>query len=278
MTLEIYDVARMAVDHDPRGPIVTPRTNQEPRCRELNACETKAPLFINIVLRISESTAADIPLKATQTFRPALVSDGTSPIIHITKQADVQRFLLALASRSESADLNGTLAGGHALPSEQRATTPASASARGGWDVDKGDGVRLSAFADAVDGQRPETRAGYKFRASSSLPKWRLTRVVKYIEANLAEQIKLTDLATVAGLSRMYFASQFRIATGLPPHHYVLKKRIEYAQQQMVRSSDSLAEIALAVGFQSQAHFTTTFKKLVGQTPYRWGCDQRCGA
>ena len=94
--------------------------------------------------------------------------------------------------------------------------------------------------------------------------------MVAYVEANLAEPISLADLAVVAGMSRMYFASQFRAATGLKPHDYVLRKRIERAQHLLSGTSEALVEVALAVGFQTQAHFTTVFKKLVGATPRRW--------
>ena len=107
-------------------------------------------------------------------------------------------------------------------------------------------------------------------RRIAPLPDWRLSRVVAYVEANLAEPISLADLAVVAGMSRMYFASQFRAATGLKPHDYVLRKRIERAQHLLSGTSEALVEVALAVGFQTQAHFTTVFKKLVGATPRRW--------
>ena len=124
----------------------------------------------------------------------------------------------------------------------------------------------------------PEAQISQAKRVTSSLPKWRFTRVVQYIDANLAEPIKLADLAAVAGLSRMYFASQFRMATGLRPHIYLLKKRIQRAQEQMIATTDPLVEISLSVGFQSQAHFTTTFRKLVGQTPYRWRRERHISA
>ena len=107
-------------------------------------------------------------------------------------------------------------------------------------------------------------------RPACALPKWRLKRVVEYVDAHISEQITLAALASVAGMSRMYFASQFRVATGLRPHDYVLHKRIERAQHLLVTTSDPLVEIALGVGFQTQAHFTTIFKKISGNTPLRW--------
>jgi AraC family transcriptional regulator len=106
------------------------------------------------------------------------------------------------------------------------------------------------------------------------MPKWRLIRVLKHIDANIGAPIPLPNLAAAAGLSRMYFARQFRAATGLRPHDYVLRKRIERAQRLLTETSDSLVDIALGVGFQTQAHFTTVFKRIVGNTPCQWRRDQ----
>ncbi|MGV6871850.1 helix-turn-helix transcriptional regulator [Pseudochelatococcus sp. B33] len=102
------------------------------------------------------------------------------------------------------------------------------------------------------------------------LPKWRLKRVTAYIDENLTGAITLADLAEVAGLSKMYFAAQFRAATGYRPHDFVLRRRIEIARNLLSHSTQSIVDIALGVGFQTQAHFTTVFKKFVGETPKRW--------
>lgn len=73
----------------------------------------------------------------------------------------------------------------------------------------------------------------------------------------------------------MHFAAQFRVATGMRPHEYLLRQRIERAQKMLVETRDSLVEIALGVGFQTQAHFTTVFRRFVGDTPYQWRCANR---
>lgn len=109
-------------------------------------------------------------------------------------------------------------------------------------------------------------------RSASGLPKWRLNRVVAYIEANIEETVTLAGMAAAAGLSRMHFASQFRAAMGMRPHEYLLRRRIERAQVMMLETRDPLIQIALGVGFQTQAHFTTVFRRFVGDTPYQWRC------
>ena len=54
------------------------------------------------------------------------------------------------------------------------------------------------------------------------------------------------------------------------PHEYLLRRRIEHAQHPLVQSRHKVLDVALSCGFRSQAHFTTVFKRLVGETPYCW--------
>jgi|SRR5271168_1461619 len=111
--------------------------------------------------------------------------------------------------------------------------------------------------------------------ASGGLPKWRLRRVLTYIDQHICEPIKLATLAEVSGLSKMYFAAQFRVATGCSPHECILRKRIERAKQMLFDTAEPLVSIALAVGFRSQAHFSTVFKRFVGLSPYQWRAANR---
>jgi AraC-like DNA-binding protein len=68
----------------------------------------------------------------------------------------------------------------------------------------------------------------------------------------------------------MHFASQFRKATGVRPHEYLLTRRIRRGAELLRASEMPIVEIALTVGFQTQAHFTTVFKRFIGCTPCRW--------
>jgi AraC family transcriptional regulator len=104
----------------------------------------------------------------------------------------------------------------------------------------------------------------------SPLPKWRLRRVVDYIESHISDVISLADLAAAAGLSRTHFAAQFRLAASCRPHDFILLQRIEAAKRLLLQTSRELLDIALTVGFQTQAHFSTVFKRFVGETPGRW--------
>jgi AraC family transcriptional regulator len=102
------------------------------------------------------------------------------------------------------------------------------------------------------------------------LARWRLKRAIDYVEAQLDKPVRLADVASSAGLTRMHFAAQFRAATGLRPHEYLLRRRIERAQEMLLGTGMSLVDVALSVGFQTQAHFTSVFKRYVGQPPRAW--------
>jgi AraC family transcriptional regulator len=135
-----------------------------------------------------------------------------------------------------------------------------------------------SLIADTrLDGLRSEARnaatldeMGATQRQIRALQKWRLKRVVEYVENHLSEKIALSDLAAIAGLSRMHFASQFRKATGLRPHEFLLRRRIQRAEELLRNTTMPIVEIPLTVGFQTTAHLTTVFKRFTGCTPGRW--------
>ena len=110
--------------------------------------------------------------------------------------------------------------------------------------------------------------------ARTGLVKWRLKRTVDYVEAHLGESIRLSDMAEAAGLTRMHFAAQFKLSTGFRPHEYVLRRRIERAQEMLLVATHSVVDIALSVGFQTQSHFTAAFARIVGQTPNAWRLAQ----
>lgn len=104
----------------------------------------------------------------------------------------------------------------------------------------------------------------------NALPKWRLRRVEQHVADHFDRCISLSELANVAGLSRMHFAAQFRAATGYRPREYLLTQRVEHAKTLLATTERPLAEIALSVGFSTQAHFSTVFKRISGQSPARW--------
>lgn len=101
----------------------------------------------------------------------------------------------------------------------------------------------------------------------NGLPRWRLQRVLDYIEQNLAGEIRLGDLADAARLSANHFSELFRQSTGTSPYRYVLARRVECAKRLLGESMLGVLDIALAVGFSDQSHFSKVFRRTTGMTP-----------
>jgi AraC family transcriptional regulator len=109
-----------------------------------------------------------------------------------------------------------------------------------------------------------------------ALPRGRLRAVVEYIEEHLDASPSLEQMAEVAGLSPYHFARQFRTATGLPPHQYVIARRVERAKELLqVGTNLSLTEVATCAGFSDQSHFSHHFRRLVGITPGQFRMSAR---
>jgi AraC family transcriptional regulator len=105
-------------------------------------------------------------------------------------------------------------------------------------------------------------------RRDGTLPRAKLRAVVEYVEEHLDAGPTLEQMAAIARLSPNYFAWQFKRATGLPPHQYVIARRVERAKQLLQTESDfSLAEVAASAGFSDQSQFSHHFKRLIGVTP-----------
>jgi AraC family transcriptional regulator len=110
------------------------------------------------------------------------------------------------------------------------------------------------------------------------LPRGRLRAVVAYIEEHLEAGPTLEQLAAVARLSPCHFARQFRRATGLPPHQYVIARRVERAKELLEGGGDlCLAQVAARAGFSDHSQFSRHFKRLVGITPRRYRTPSRIG-
>lgn len=107
-------------------------------------------------------------------------------------------------------------------------------------------------------------------QATGPLTPGRLRRVLDVMRADLTDPPNLRTLAEASGYSPHHFTRMFRAATGATPHGYLLQLRIRKAQELLQDRNRSLAEVALATGFSSQAHFTTSFRGCVGTTPALW--------
>ncbi len=96
----------------------------------------------------------------------------------------------------------------------------------------------------------------------------RLNAVVDYIEANLAGPITLCDLAGLAGVSARHFERAFRQSLELPPHAYVLRRRVDAARDLLVgQAALTMEQIAKRVGFSSASHLASAFRRHEGYSP-----------
>ena len=91
--------------------------------------------------------------------------------------------------------------------------------------------------------------------------------LVEYIDSHLDQAISLGQLAALCALSEYHFARMFRESFGLPPHQYVLARRLNCARELLRSTLKPLGEIALACGFASASHFTNRFRQALGGTP-----------
>ena len=96
----------------------------------------------------------------------------------------------------------------------------------------------------------------------------KLHKVFEYILENLESSLTLEQMAAVADLDPYSFARKFKAATGLPPHQYVIARRVERARRLLRAGHDlDLAEVAHHSGFSSQSKLSFYFKRIVGVTP-----------
>jgi AraC family transcriptional regulator len=94
-----------------------------------------------------------------------------------------------------------------------------------------------------------------------------LRRVVDYIDANLSDELPLSALAEVAGLSTYRFAHNFKQETGLAPHQYLIRERLARARRMLHETDMSVTAISYAVGFGSPSRFALLFRRAMGTTP-----------
>ena len=125
-----------------------------------------------------------------------------------------------------------------------------------------------SALAWAVpDEPRPSGWAAPVRGEIGTLPWSRLRRVTEYVEEHLDRDLTLAELGAVVSMSPFHFARLFRRSTGLPPHRFVVRKRIDCAITLLVAREQSIAQIARMVGFRTPSHFTAVFRRITGLAP-----------
>jgi AraC family transcriptional regulator len=120
------------------------------------------------------------------------------------------------------------------------------------------------------------TSPGARPLPSGGLSRHQARRVLEYVEANLSGPLSLKKLSEIADLSLYHFAHMFKQTVGVTPYQYVLGRRLERAKTMLRSAKVGLVDISLATGFDSQSHFSSTFRRMVGATPTEFqGVDSR---
>jgi AraC family transcriptional regulator len=111
-------------------------------------------------------------------------------------------------------------------------------------------------------------------RATGGLAPRHVRQVRAYLDTHLDQDVGLATLAALTDLSPKHFARAFKQSMGLPPHQWILRRRVGRAMDLLAGAGPSLIDVALSCGFADQSHFTATFKKITGMTPGRYRAEQ----
>ena len=134
------------------------------------------------------------------------------------------------------------------------------------WSALFADSV-VTAMVARLSNLKPRTARDHR---RLGLTSGQLSKVTEFIHENLARQIRLSELADLAGLSCSQFGRAFKTSTGTTPHLWHLGARIEGAKQLLADQHNRLVDIALDVGFSEQSHFNRAFRAATGISPGAW--------
>jgi AraC family transcriptional regulator len=132
---------------------------------------------------------------------------------------------------------------------------------------------RATALLQIEPMRTTDTPPAAAFKATlprGGLAPWQKQKVGHYIDTNLDTNFGVGDLSALTKLSRYHFSRAFRQSFGMSPHAFVMRKRIERAQELMLSGQASLAQIAADCGLADQSHLTRRFRQLVGESPGAW--------
>jgi len=126
--------------------------------------------------------------------------------------------------------------------------------------------LALSAHVASVYGRLEHVGATPR----GGLAPWQERRAKELMSASVNGDIPLSRVASECGLSARHFARAFRVSTGLPPHRWLLRYRVDRAKELLQTRALGLADVATFCGFADQSHFTRVFTGVVGLSPGAW--------
>jgi AraC-like DNA-binding protein len=103
----------------------------------------------------------------------------------------------------------------------------------------------------------------------------RIGSALRMVHEDIARRWTIEELASTVGMSRTAFIERFKDRVGLPPVEYLIRWRMTLARDALKTGNDNLSNIAAAVGYASETTFSSTFKKMFGQSPSRYRMEAR---
>ena len=104
---------------------------------------------------------------------------------------------------------------------------------------------------------------------------WQVRLIAEYIERHIDQRLRVGDLCKIINLTKSHFARTFKQTFRLPPHVYIMRRRIERASKLMIETDARLTDIALDCGFSDQAHLSRQFRRYTAVTPAAWRRNQK---
>ncbi|WP_027171779.1 AraC family transcriptional regulator [Methylobacterium sp. 10] len=104
-----------------------------------------------------------------------------------------------------------------------------------------------------------------------------MSDVVAFIDASLGDDLRVADLARIAGLSEHYFSRCFQASVGVPPYAFITRRRLDRAAELLTRSPLPVASIAALVGYDDPSQFSAAFKRYKAMAPLAWKRQQANG-
>ncbi len=117
--------------------------------------------------------------------------------------------------------------------------------------------------------------APHAFDSISGLAAWQIRRAKEMLGDDLNTDPTLGDVSAECGLPSFRFAKAFKASLGIPPHRWLMNRRIDSAKNLLAWTAQSRESIARFCGFADLAHFDGVFRRLVGTPPDRWRNDRR---
>ena len=111
--------------------------------------------------------------------------------------------------------------------------------------------------------------------SKGGLAPWQIRRVTEFLHAHLAENVTLNQLAVLADLSPFHFARAFKQSTGLPPHAFHARLRIDRARLLLENTSLPITDVAAEIGYETPQTLSRLFKRDLGVTPSRYRRERR---